>query len=80
MNETQTYEQSFIQHPYIMRYFNSYIATTYYFKIRNKGVFKVVKLHKDDVYHVYKILSSGVPEFIQNMQTPKDVIEFVNKM
>ena len=80
MKETQTYEQSFIQHPYIMRYFNSYIATTYYFKIRNKGVFKVVKLHKDDVYHVYKILSSGVPEFIQNLQTPNEVVDFVNKM
>lgn len=80
MDETQTYEQSFIEHPNIMRYFSSYIATAYYFKIRDAGVYKVIKWNNGDVYHIYKIMSSGVPEFIQNMQTPKDVIEFVNKL
>ena len=80
IDETQTYEKLFIEHPYIMRYFSSYIATTYYFKIRDVGVYKVVKLNNGDVYHIYKVMSSGVPEFIQNVQTPKDVIEFVNKL
>lgn len=80
INKTQTYEKSFIEHPYIIRYFSSYIATAYYFKIRDAGVYKVVKLNKGDVYHIYKVMSSGVPEFIQNVQTPEDVIEFVNRL
>lgn len=82
MDDVQAYEQSqsLIKHPYIVRHFDTYLATTYYFKIRNAGMFKIVKMHGNDVYHIYRIMASGVPEFIQNVQTPKDVIEFVNKL
>ena len=80
MSKNQTYEQSFIQHPYIMHYFDNYMGTTYYFKIRDKGVFKVVIMRGEKMYYIYRIMASGMPEFIQNVRMTSDVLDFVNKM
>lgn len=80
MSKNQTYEQSFIQHPYIMRYFDNYMGKTYYFRVRDKGIFKVVIMHGEKMYYIYRIMASGMPEFVQNLQNPNEVIDFVNKM